>query len=322
MYLGIEIGGTKLQVGLGAGDGRIAALWRGRVEAARGAEAIRQQLAQAVPQLLAQAGVASAAIRGVGIGFGGPTDDVTRRTLTSHQVHGWDNFPLADWAEAEWGWPTVICNDADVAGLGEALFGAGRGLSPLFYMTIGSGIGGALIVDGTIYRGAGRGAVEVGHLPIPTSRTGATGEPPQRLPLETLASGWGIAEQARRALRLASPPTRPASRLDDRQLTTLTAQDVADAARQGDCLASAVIDQACVHLAEALATVVLLLCPRRIVIGGGVSLMGDLLFTPLRNYLAERTFPPFAGLTDVHPARLGEEVVVHGALAMAAQRRG
>src|SRR5262245_27230799 len=166
MYLGIEIGGTKLQLGVGPGDGTLAGLWRGPVDVAAGGEGIRKQIVAAVPELLAQAGVERARLAGVGIGFGGPVDDATATVIKSHQIEGWDDFPLARWIADLVGLPAVLGNDADVAGLAEALFGAGKGLSPVFYITIGSGIGGGLIVNGEIYRGVGRGAAEIGHLRV------------------------------------------------------------------------------------------------------------------------------------------------------------
>src|SRR5215813_9953144 len=142
MYLGIEIGGTKLQLGVGPGDGELRGLWRGTVDVAAGPDGIRRQITAAVPDLLAQLGMDCAQLRGVGIGFGGPVDDATRTVIKSHQIQGWDNFALADWIGDLVGLPAVLGNDADVAGLGEALHGAGKGLSPIFYITIGSGIGG------------------------------------------------------------------------------------------------------------------------------------------------------------------------------------
>ena len=97
MYLGIEIGGTKLQLGLGHGDGKLLALWRGSVDAAAGGEGIRRQIVAAVPELLAKAGVERRDLRGVGVGFGGPTDDETQSVVKSHHIEGWTGFPLADW---------------------------------------------------------------------------------------------------------------------------------------------------------------------------------------------------------------------------------
>ena len=170
-YLGIEIGGTKLQLGAGPGDGTLAGLWRGTVDVAAGSEGIRRQIAAAVPELLATSGVERGRLRGVGIGFGGPVDDPTQTIIKSHQIEGWDGFPLADWISDLVGLPAALGNDADVAGLAEALHGAGKGLSPIFYITVGSGIGGGFIIDGQIYRGVGRGAAEIGHL-----RQGMDGE--------------------------------------------------------------------------------------------------------------------------------------------------
>jgi glucokinase len=309
VFLGIEIGGTKLQLGLGEGDGVLKGLWRGGVDVAAGAEGIRRQITATVPELLGRAGVERAQVRGVGIGFGGPVDDRTHTVIKSHQIEGWDNFQLADWMSELLGWPAALGNDADVAGLAEALFGAGKGLSPIFYITIGSGIGGGLIIDGEIYRGCGRGAAEIGHLRIHHSD--------RMVPLERVASGWGMEEQAEFACMGAD--CRILEQLAGEG--SITAALIARAAREGDEAATAVLAAAREALAEGICHVLALLCPRRIVIGGGVSLVGDdLLFTPLRELIAERVFKPFAGCYDIVPAALGEEVVVHGALALARKR--
>jgi glucokinase len=319
MFLGIEIGGTKLQLGVGAGDGVLAGLWRGTVDVAAGPDGIRGQITSAVPELLAKAGVDRARLRGVGVGFGGPVDDVTRTVIKSHQIAGWDNFPLADWVSDVVGLPAALGNDADVAGLAEALHGAGKGLSPVFYITIGSGIGGGLIIDGEIYRGVGRGAAEVGHLKIDVidydRRTGEYDHTSETV--EGHASGWGIERSARewarrspdsftRLIELAGGPDK------------ITARHVAQAAQEGNHQALFLLESACGFLAHAVCDVITLLCPRRIIIGGGVSLTGEeSFFAPLRRLVAERAFQPFAGLTEIVPAALGEEVVVHGALTLA-----
>src|SRR5258707_9744508 len=96
MYIGIEIGGTKLQVGVGAGDGVLAGLWRETVNVAAGPEGIRRQIQRAVPELLTRSGLERQSLKGVGIGFGGPVDDATRTVIKSHQIECWDGFPLAD----------------------------------------------------------------------------------------------------------------------------------------------------------------------------------------------------------------------------------
>src|SRR5438876_11951026 len=190
MFLGIEIGGTKLQLGVGPGDGTLRGIWRGAVDVPGGGEGIRRQIVAAVPELLTTAAVDRPALRAIGVGFGGPVDDATRTVITSHQVAGWDNFPLANWLTETLGLPAALGNDADVAGLAEALYGAGKSLSPIFYMTIGSGIGGGLIINGEIYRGCGLGAAEIGHFRTLVPK-GTFGLSLKTVPLEALASGWG-----------------------------------------------------------------------------------------------------------------------------------
>lgn len=307
MFLGIEIGGTKLQLGLGRGDGIIHALWRGTVDPTEGGEGIRRQIIGAVPELLAKVGLSRGSLEGIGVGFGGPVDDATRTVIKSHQIQGWDGFPLADWISSLLdGVPAVLCNDADVAGLAEALFGAGKGLSPIFYITVGTGVGGGLIIDGKIYRGVGRGAAEIGHLRTGTEAT---------VTVEDLASGRGIertilsnssyGDDREAFLRVAEPTT---------------VRRVAAAVRDGNKHAGWALETALSALSAGICHVIALLCPKRIVIGGGVSLMGeDLFFAPLRQKVNERVFEPFRGLTGIVPSALGEEVVVLGALALARQ---
>lgn len=319
MFLGIEIGGTKLQLGLGAGDGHIVKLWRGTVDPAQGGEGIRRQILAAFPELLASAGVSKSDLKGIGVGFGGPTDDDTQTVITSHQIVGWDGFPLADWLTDLLELPTVICNDADVAGLAEALFGAGKGLSPIFYITVGTGIGGGLIINGEIYRGVGRGAAEIGHVRPVYPALNVERKPT----VEEFASGTGIWmrfwDLMDRDLDVFPDP-RFEEQPDCRRVVNF-ARTGNDHPFRTKSTAIEVIDHACQALAEAICSIIKLLCPRRVIIGGGVSLMGeDLFFGPIRRYVAERGFPPFAGLTDIVPAALGEEVVVHGALALARKK--
>jgi glucokinase len=312
-YLGIEIGGTKLQLGVGPGDGTLAARWRGAVDGAAGPEGIRRQITAAVPELLAQAGLGRAELRAAGIGFGGPVDDATHTIIKSHQIEGWDGFPLAEWIADMLGRPAALGNDADVAGLAEALFGAGKGLSPVFYVTVGSGIGGGLIIGGEIYRGSGRGAAEIGHLRVAVETPAGV----RRVPLEEASSGWAIGNAARDGLRGGADVSPRLIRLAG-GAEKVTAAHVAEAAAAGDPFAGSVLRRAWTGLAEGICQVIALLCPRRIVIGGGVSLMGErVFFQPLRELVAERVFRPFAGCYEIVPAALGEAVVVHGALALA-----
>ena len=327
LLLGIEIGGTKLQIGLGHGDGRLLGLRRVAVDPARGAAGILDQIAEESHKVAWLAETGRDRVEAVGIGFGGPVDADRGIVTTSHQVAGWDGLDLADWVRREMGPGVVVLqNDADTAGLGEARFGAGRGRSPLLYVTVGSGIGGGLILDGRIYRGAGRGALEIGHMRV--------GEPDPRTPdgppatLEQIASGWSIARDARERIAAAvrDDPSWSGPLLEllddgprrDAAWDGITTEVVALAAEFGDVLAREVLDRAARVLAIALAHATTLLAPSRIILGGGVSLIGEMLWlSPIRRELDRRVFPPFRGTFDIVPAALGEAVVVHGALALA-----
>lgn len=319
--LGIEIGGTKLQLGLGRGDGKIAALERRVIVPDDGAEGVRAQIADAINPLLDHAGLTSGprAIGAAGIGFGGPVDSEKGVVTTSHQVSGWDKFPLAGWLGRELGIDRVVLqNDADTAGLAEARFGSGQGVSPVLYVTIGSGIGGGLILNGKIYRGSGAGAIEIGHLWVNDRQDADLGV----VSLEKAASGWAIAAAAREfaesALGRRDWSVLGRAGGDTKAITT---KDVADAAAEGDSEALILLDNATTALAHGLGQAVTLLAPRRIILGGGVSLIGeDLWFAPIRRKLDACVFAPFRGTFDVVPAMLGESVVVQGALALARDR--
>ena len=301
LLLGVEIGGTKLQLGLGRGDGRVLRLARRAIRPEDGADGILAQIERAYADLIADLGDLGPPPEGAGIGFGGPVDADRGVAIRSHQVEGWDGFDFSGWTRTKLGIGRVaVQNDADTAGLGEATFGAGVGQSPVLYVTVGSGIGGGLIVDGRIYRGAGLGAAEIGHLWIDGGPDG-----PRRL--EDIASGWAIGAAARGAG--AGPSGLPS--FGD-------AATIAASAASGDPAAVAILGRAAEAMGTALAHAATLLAPRRIILGGGVSLIGEALwFGPIRRRLRDRVFPPFRESFDLVAAELGESVVVHGALALA-----
>lgn len=319
VFLGVEIGGTKLQAGLGRGDGKLLALERRKVDPARGGEGIRGQLVEMARALVDNNGIPRDSVRAIGIGFGGPVDSNQGLVTKSHQITGWDQYPLAAWAREALHVPAVsLHNDADTAALAEARFGAGTGYSPLLYVTVGSGIGGGLVIDGRIYRGAGAGAVEIGHLWV-VDRTSSDLDV---LRLEDVASGWAIGRTARQyAERLIGEGRDdwPVLVLAGGELTHINAILVAQAARQGDREAEFILQKAVSAMATALNQAITLIAPHRIILGGGVSLIGeDLWYGPIRSQLDTQVFPPFRGTFDIVPPSLGEEVVVHGAIALAA----
>lgn len=340
MFLGIEIGGTKLQLGVGDGTRpELVALERRTIDPARGAPGILDQI-ESVGLALTQ----KFPIQRIGIGFGGPCDAVTGSTTKSHQIHGWEAFPLTSWCERTFQAAAMIGNDCDVAALAEAKYGAGVGAKSVFYVTIGTGVGGGFVIDGKAY-GNGRPAVaEIGHL-----RPGLHEDRPEAT-VESIASGWGIAAAAR--ARLAGDVARSlehvrpmlveiarqqrAQRLADAELTDeeyksdllqrceddpekLTAQTIAQSAADGNEIAREVLGHACQTLGWAIAQMITLLAPQVVVLGGGVSLIGEQwFFSPVREEVQRYVFPPLLGSYRIVPARLGELVVVHGAIALAA----
>jgi glucokinase len=301
LAVGIEIGGTKLQAGVGGPRGRLLGLARARVDAGAGAPGIRAALPGLVDRALAAAALDAARVSGVGVGFGGPVDRARGHVLVSHQIAGWSGFPLAPWLAERLGKPVTVQNDAKTAALAEARLGAGRGARRIFYMTVGSGIGGGLVTDGRVDEGQGLGAAEIGHSYVPHPETGAPEE------LELVASGWSIGRRAADAVARGARSILPRAP---------SAEAVHAAAEAGDALALRILDEATTALAVAIANVVALLCPERVIIGGGVSLMGPRFWEPLRAKVARLGFAPFSGRTEILPAALGEEVVVRGGVLL------
>src|SRR5262245_46311452 len=344
MFLGIEIGGTKLQLGVGTGDGSDpAALVRRDVDPARGAAGILEEIERSATALIQKH-----QIERVGFGFGGPCDATRGIATKSHQVAGWDGFPLVRWCQESLGRPAAIGNDCDVAALAEARFGAGRGAGSVFYVTVGTGIGGGLVLGGKLH-GSGRPAsAEIGHL-----RPGLNADDAE-MTVESLAAGPAIAAaalarmtgQVSRPLDTVRGPLEHPNRQQVRQRLAdvkdteseyiadllqraggdaerLTARHVAQAAADGNDIARQVLDHACQALGWAIAQVITLVAPEVVVIGGGVSLIGEpFFFGPVRAEVQRYVFPPLAGSFRIIPPLLGELAVVHGAIALAAGERG
>src|SRR5579871_2823535 len=305
--LGIEIGGTKLQLGLGRGvTGEFDGLWRTEVDPRQGSAGVRSKILTGVEALLSEHRIPRDQIAGVGIGFGGPVDADAGMTVVSQQVDGWERFPLVKWVEENLGFPCRLQSDADSAALAESRFGAGRGFDPVMYMTVGSGIGGGLICGGKIFRGSGAGALEIGHL--------RPGSLPRHIPqdgntVESVASGFAIASRARRVItdwqdtltfveqqvgRSPSDANSPHRTQTDPAFqqrfgsggerfarllelaggdpSKITTNLVARAAKEGDRLSLELLSDATHAIGWAIAQAITLINPARIVIGGGVSL--------------------------------------------------
>ena len=299
VLVGIEIGGTKIQVVTGRRDGSIIGRQRFATCPDAGAEGIRMQIATALAKLAGQH-----AITAIGVGFGGPVDRQAGRTCCSHQVAGWDDFPLQDWLREQGdGAPVVVENDANTAALGEALAGAGKGQSPVFYVTLGSGIGGGLVLDGKIYRGHSLTEAEIGHV-----RLGSGGET-----LESRCSGWAV-DRRLREYAAVNPSSLLAKRLDGEGGE---ARQLAKAMAAGDSGAKAIFDDTCAGLALGLSHVVHLLNPAVIILGGGLSMIGEPLQAGVEAALGCAIMDVLQPGPSVRLAQLGEDAVPAGALLLA-----
>jgi len=259
-----------------------------------------------VDELLSSKGIPISNIRKIGIGFGGPLDSSRGVILRSFQIDGWENFPLKDWAEARWHRPVILENDASTAGLAEFKFGQGRGCSRLFYITVGSGVGGGWVLNGKIDSGQGLGAAEIGHMWLPDPRTGEFAE------LEQICSGWAIGQRARRAAVGAHSLMEELAG----SIEKIDAKIVYQAAEKGDENAICVLKEICQTLGVAISNIVAFLHPERVVLGGGVSLMGPLFWDLVQAEFRSRVLPVFAPQVELVPAELKENVVVIGALCL------
>jgi glucokinase len=281
--LAIDIGGTKFALALFE-DSRLIERAGGRTDRQGGPGSMLERIGRVCADWKGPY-----AINRCGVGFGGPVDFLKQRVVQSTHVPGWDDFDLVSEIEKLAGVRPILDNDANLGALGEAVYGAGRGYRPLFYMTLSTGIGGGLIAEGeNIYRGADSYAGEIGHLTVRPDGP------------ECLCGARGCLERLCCGLWLERDYGRPACEL---------LRDPAFVARYA------------VDLALGLKAAMMLLNPARIVIGGGISKAGDALFVPLRQELGRQITAWSRARIDLVPAALGDDSVLFGALALANRER-
>ena len=299
LILGLEIGGTKLQLVLGDQEDKITERRKLAVDTAGGAAGIQKQIKQAVPDLLR-----GREVSGIGVGFGGPVDWKTGKICRSHQIEGWSEFDLGGWLRQLAGASVTVDNDANVAALGEALGGAGAGFSRVFYVTLGSGVGGGLVMDGRIYHGAKPGESEIGHVRL--DRAGTT--------VESRCSGWAVDARIRQ-LKVDEPHSLLAQLAA--QTASGEARHLALAWQQGDSTAKRLLREVADDLAFGLSHVVHLFHPEIIILGGGLSAVGEPLRAAVEAGLRRFTMEAFAPGPIIALAALGEDAVPVGALKLA-----
>ena len=235
---------------------------------------------------------------------------------SSPNLPGWSDIPLRDIIREKYGITTYLVNDASAAALGEYHLGAGRGVSNLIYVTVSTGIGGGIIIDGKLYCGTSGSAGEVGHMTIdvdgPRCRCGNVGC------LEVLASGTAVAKEA--IDRISAGEGSYLTEIVGGRIENITAEKVGVAARYGDSLALEVIAKAAMYLGVGMVNLVNIFNPEMIIVGGGMSKLGDLLFVPVRQLVQERAFRLSAQAVHIVPAELGDNAGVLGATVFAFQQ--
>lgn len=297
-WIGIEIGGTKLQIAARDAAGMIVQQLRFTVHPTEGAAGIRAQIEKSIAVMHPQT------IAATGVGFGGPVDWKTGIIQTSHQVEGWAGFDMKGWLEGLTNAPVLVDNDANVAALAEAIQGSGRAHNPVFYMTIGSGIGGGVVINGEIYHGTAPGEVEIGHIRL--NKNGAT--------LESECSGWAADKKVR--TYIDAHPHNLLAQLAAGNSGTEAAL-LKPALERGDRAAQQLILSIADDLAFGLSHVVHLFHPQVIIIGGGLSLLGQHLRQPVAERLPHYIMKAFLPAPVIQLALLGENVVPIGALELA-----
>ncbi|HLB28774.1 MAG TPA: ROK family protein [Dehalococcoidia bacterium] len=312
---GIDVGGTKILAAITDGRGRVLASGHRPTGAQESPDAVIGRMAEAILEALGALGQGPQGLSGVGLAIAGPCDLERGLVTSSPNLPGWRDVPAARLLQERLGVPAHLENDATAATWGEYHFGVGRGSRHMLYLAIGTGIGGGIVVDGRLYRGAAGAAGELGHVSIqedgPLCHCGSRGC------LEALASGWALAQGGKELVARSRAPTM--ARLAQ-EAGGVTAEVVHQAALSGEAEALRIIEEAGRHLGVALANFVNIFNPEVIAIGGGLSQMGEILLAPARRTMMERAFALPAGLVRVEVGQLGELAGVLGVGALVRER--
>ncbi len=313
--IGVDLGGTNIVVGALTADGsRHIAMHTQPTLAESGAVGVVDRIHALIERVIAETMAAERVTReaflGVGIGSPGPLDRERGIVIITPNL-GWRNFPLRDEVMRRTGLPATLDNDANCATLGEWWQGAAKGARHVVGLTIGTGIGGGLILNGRLYHGASDVAGELGHTSIDS--TGRRCKCGNYGCLEAYASGPAIADRAREAL--SGGEASILCSLVDNEVDRITAQTVYDAAQRGDPLAREVVRDTARFLGAGVANLLNIFNPDVVVIAGGVTQAGDALFEPLRAEVKRRAFRPAVDVCRIVPGALPGTAGVVGAVA-------
>lgn len=307
--LGVEIGGTKLQLAIGDLNGKLLYVQQGRVDLKSGVDGILQWLKSNVSAVIAKAADFGGDICGIGIGFGGPIETATGKVLISVQVKGWDQFKIKEWFSKNFKVPVIVANDSNAACWGEYNLGCGRGTKHFCYMNIGSGLGGGLVVNGKLHDGQGYGAGEIGQTYVPDWTSGSAGTP---IRIELLCSGWAIEQRLNQTGYIPGNSKILSLSANGK----ITCAMLGQAAISGDNFAIGEINRVADSVSLALSNILSLFNPECIAIGGGVSNLGDVLIQPIREKTGKYIFISSEGRYRIEKCRLGDSIVLVGAVLL------
>ena len=313
--LAIDLGGTKI----------IAAIISSKVIAKEyqltladeGPQSVIGRILSTIDHLLGLRNLDPSQLDSISIAAAGAIDSEKGWVTSSPNLPGWCDIPLRDTVGGKYGVNTFLINDASAAVLGEHHFGVGKGINNLIMLTVGTGIGGGIIINDRLYPGPSGSAGEIGHMTIdvngPECNCGNIGC------LEMLASGTAVAKEAIR--RLSQGERSSLTEIVEGKIENITAETVSLAAQKGDSLALEVISKAATYLGIGLVNLVNIFNPEMIIIGGGLAKMGDLLLEPARRVVRERAFQLSARLVRIVPSQLGDDAAVFGAAIFARQQK-
>ena len=314
--LSIDLGGTKIITAIVSNNGQIVAKEYCLTLAEEGPPSVINRVLSAIDHLLSVKNMDLSQLDSISLAAAGAIDFDQGLITSSPNLPGWHDIPLRDTVKEKYGVNTFLINDASAAALGEHRFGAGKGIRNLIMLTVGTGIGGGIIINGELYLGAGGSAGEIGHMTIdvngPRCSCGNIGC------LETLASGTAVAREAIR--RISQGESSSLTEIVFGNIEDITAEKVDIAAAGGDSLAAEVISQAATYLGVGMVNLVNIFNPEMIIVGGGMAKMGDRLLNPARQVVRERAFQLPAQAVCIVPAQLGEDAGVIGAAVFARQQ--
>ncbi|MFC5467392.1 ROK family protein [Cohnella suwonensis] len=312
LYVGIDIGGTKMLAALVDGDGTILSKARQETLAERGAHDTIDRLIAMTESLLRESGAAGAeaGIKGIGIAVAGILDPAQGTVVLATNL-GWNNVPIGRMLEERFQCPVNVLNDANAAALGEWLAGAGAGTEDIVFVTVSTGIGGGIVSGGHLILGFSGSAGELGHISI--DRNGPACACGNRGCIELYSSGSAIARRVRNDIRGGDPRTSPVLRQAGGDADRLTAQHVAAAAEEGDDYANEVLTESGSALGVGLISIIHLTNPKKVIMGGGVSEIGETLFGPLMETVRKHGIPDLVNPVQFVKAKLGEDAGAVGA---------